>query len=140
MRLVFLDAKARCLLGHKLTFNVAQMVLTLVESVRGQPGQGASGRLWIVVNAFPVPGLVAEAPEHKCDHRGASLQLTDHLNRVLFGVSSKRDSLIPVDRGERRTVLDQRQKKALPLGEEDIADVTRILQWRPHSLGAALDQ
>ncbi len=118
--------------GAQREINIAEVMATLMHGVLSQPDQAPDGRLREVVDARSKELLFRKQRKgpSKQSRRGDNLDAG--YERILLVVTGELNAVIPIDRSKARRVLDEREIETFSLCKEDITNVPRILEGRPH--------
>jgi diadenosine tetraphosphatase ApaH/serine/threonine PP2A family protein phosphatase len=70
--------------------------------------------------------------QHVAEHQCCVTELTGHIGGLLVGIPVVHHPLVASHRGAVRPIRAKRRKHALALNEQHVAQMTSVLQRRPH--------
>lgn len=112
----------------KLPLDVRHVVLDFVHRVYGEPTEGSLGGCRVVVDDRPVPVTCVKARQHIGEELGRVSELARDIVGSLLRVAVMVDPFVTAHGLECRGITSAREKYALPLNEENVAHVARVLE------------
>ena len=114
--------------------HVHQVVLALVDGVTAEPGHVVRARALgtgEVVDERAGPGRLLKAVEDHGTKASRHPQLVEDQRDGLTRVVAQLHSLVPVHPGETGVVFHQGHDGSVPLNQQDVPHMARVLQSRP---------
>ncbi len=111
-----------------LPASVEEVVLHFMKCVDRDPGERALRGCRIVVDHGSLPVLVVEARQHVCEESSHIAELACDVVRCLFQVAVMIRSLDAAHWLQRRGISSPSQQHPLPLDEEHVSNVARVLE------------
>jgi hypothetical protein len=124
----------------QLAAHVEQMVLHFVHGVDRDPTQRPFRTRGKVVHERPLPFARRQTGEIVGEHLRRVGELSGDVGGILLRAAVVVDPLLSTHRVERRAVRAPRREHSLPLYEEDVAQMTRVLERGPHRRAASRAQ